>query len=704
MFDRIQVSLFALALAAGAAPAAWAQPNALNGANGATAAITATSTLPSDKWIPARHSLDITLSRTPAAGEGRIAVMVGTTDISDLVEITGSTVRYTSRLPLPAGESQVAAYVVTPANEWQEIARFPVRILTPRGYEQAQARPSVDLGWKGQLVERHSPDTNAPTRPGRYNDFTLAAGFDGRQVRNGVTWSNTAAVLGSSFAQEALRFSEQGEEAPSIDLSSYLVKVERGRLNASLGHGLFNGGKHLITNFASRGASVVAPLGTRGTFSLAALNGTNIVGWNNPLGVTRDDHRLVTGTLALELLPRAGGLRAETTFLSGSMLPFTGFNQGAITDAQESRGVAVRVVGADATQRFSIDGGLTRSRFVNPIDPLLSQGTTLVPVRDESRNARYVDASVAVIKDQAIGKTARASLTLFARHEQVDPLFKSIAATLVQPDLKQNQLEAQVVLGQVTLQVVHARLEDNLENIESALKTLTRRNTVNATLPLGSFARPELAGRFPRVVYMYDRLHQFGDHLPVNSDFAASHVPDQQNSNQTLAVEWSLSKWRAAYRFGKSFQDNRQVGRVTADLGNLTHLVALAVTPAPELNLAIETSIESADNLELVQTDRTKRFAATGEWRVTPAIALQSMLSSIWMGDLADTRTGRTTQFDAQASWQVRLAKKDRQKPSARVFVKFSRLTGSTENLPLGLALALREGWSMTSGLTLSLF
>lgn len=704
MSHRSRTTLLALLLIAGTASAAWAQPADGNAATATAAAITATAALPSEGWIPARHPLDITLSRPPAVGEGRIAVMVGILDISDLIETYGATVRYVGRLPLPAGESQVAAYVVTPANEWQEIARFPVRILTPRGYQQAQAKPVLDVGWKAQLAEHHEPETNVPARPGRYDDFTMAAGFDGRQVRNGVAWTNSAAILGTSFDQEALRYAEKGAEAPPIDLSTYLVKVERDRLNASLGHVVFNGGRHLITNFASRGASLVAPVGTRGTFSLAALNGTSIVGWSNPLGITKDDHRLLTGTLALELLPRAGGLRAETTFLGGSMLPLTAFNQAAITDAQESRGVALRVQGSNANQRFSIDGGITRSRFVNPVDPLLAQGTTLVPVRDESRNARYVDASVTVVRDKAIGKTARASLTLLARHENVDPLFKSIAATLVQPDLRQNQLEAQAVLGQVTLQLLHARLEDNLENLESALKTLTRRNTFNASLPLGAFVKPELASRLPRVTYMFDLLHQFGDHLPINSDFAASHVPDQQNSNQTLAVEWSLTKFRAAYRLGRSFQDNRQIGRATADLGNLTHLVALGVTPAPQLNLSVETSVESADNIELVQTDRTKRLGFTGDWRVTPAISLQGLFSSIWTGDLAETSRGRTTQLDLQGAWQVRLAPKDRQKPAARIFLKFSRLSGSTENSRLGLAFALREGWSVSSGLTLNLF
>jgi hypothetical protein len=698
---RIRVLVTMLLLLCAVTTSARAQMINASDAPASGVSLSATTTVPAG-WVGANYPFEITLSRALNADEGRVAVLVGALDVSELVVINGTTLRYAGRVPLPAGESQVVVYAVSPANAWQEIGRFALRVLTPRGYEQAQATTVVDIGWKSQVFEGHEPLTNAPPRA-RFSDVTLNAGIDGRFVRNGVTWTNAVTLLGSSFQQEALRFGERGDEAPHIDLSSYQVRLERNRVATSMGHVTLGSMRHLLNSFASRGATFTAPAGSRGSLTLAAVNGSNVVGWNNPLGFTRDDHRLLTGTLGVELLPRAGALRAETTFVTGSLLPLTGFNQQAITDAQDSRGIALRITGADAQQRWSVDGGLTRSRFVNPLDPLLAQGTTLVPVRDETRNARYLDVTFGVLRGKQISKTATASLTLVARHEQVDPFFKSIGAAAVQPDVRQNQLEAQAVLGQATIQAVHARYEDNLDDLASALKTLTRRNTVNAMLPLGGFASPTGAAYFPRITYTADYVHQFGDELPTNSDFNASHVPDQRSANQTLAIEWALAKWRAAYRLGKSNQDNRQPGRERADLDNMTHMVAFGVSPLPTLDVSTELGIERADNLEVTSRAQTRRFGANADWRISSRIAIQSLFSTTWNEDSTDAR-GRATQLDVQASWQVRLARQPRQKPAMRTFVKFSHLSGYNENARFGIARSTREGWSVNTGATVSLF
>jgi hypothetical protein len=89
---------------------------------------------------------------------------------------------------------------------------------------------------------------------------------------------------------------------------------------------------------------------------------------------------------------------------------------------------------------------------------------------------------------------------------------------------------------------------------------------------------------------------------------------------------------------------------------------------------------------------------------VTSALSLQGLFSSTWTGDSTNTSRGRATQLDLQAAYQIRLAPRDRQKPLARAFLKFSRLTGLTENQLFGLAVALREGWTVNSGVTVSLF
>jgi hypothetical protein len=42
------------------------------------------------------------------------------------------------------------------------------------------------------------------------------------------------------------------------------------------------------------------------------MNGSPIVGWDNPTGLQQDENRIFSGTLGVELLPnRPGGLRIE---------------------------------------------------------------------------------------------------------------------------------------------------------------------------------------------------------------------------------------------------------------------------------------------------------------------------------------------------------------------------------------------------------
>jgi hypothetical protein len=42
-----------------------------------------------------------------------------------------------------------------------------------------------------------------------------------------MVWSNRFEIVGSSFQNEALRFGELGQKAPKVDLSNYLVQVQR---------------------------------------------------------------------------------------------------------------------------------------------------------------------------------------------------------------------------------------------------------------------------------------------------------------------------------------------------------------------------------------------------------------------------------------------------------------------------------------------
>ena len=200
--------------------------------------------------------------------------------------------------------------------------------------------PKLDVGNEGQVAEGHTPDANQPPRD-TYQDFTTNAGVSTVHARNGWTVQSQLNVVGVSHREKALRFPQEGPDAPRVDLADYRVDVEKGGVRASLGHVTWGENRHLIKGFGSRGATMSVRLGRRADLTAAWLSGSSIVGWSNFLGVDRRQHRLGGASLGLEAFPaRPGLLRLEATALTGSLLPISGFSQGVVNDAETSRGWA----------------------------------------------------------------------------------------------------------------------------------------------------------------------------------------------------------------------------------------------------------------------------------------------------------------------------------------------------------------------------
>src|SRR5215475_1249022 len=465
-----------------------------------------------DQEVEPSFLLTFTLSRPLPATEGRLAVLIGQIDISNLLTPTGDSdsLSYLPRiLPLPAGESPVKVFLVTPSGEWRELTQLTLRVKTPEpdgaapgqtgGQSQAPAAdaartaaakkysftPSLTLGMKSQMAERHFPESNRPERP-TFSDMTLQASLKSEMTNGWFSNQTQFDMAGSSFQKEALRFSSLGDDAPKVDLSSYLMQFQLSKTKLQAGSVTFGTNRQLIDSFGSRGLTLSIPIGKRADFSLAALNGTSIVGWDNFFGLDSRKHQILSATLGFEFIgQRPGGLRLEAGALSGSLLPISGFNQGVINDAEQSKGGSLRLLATDKSQRFKLDAGFTRSLFNNPADPLLNQNQPVVPVKETTRSARYVDASVALLKDLKLSEKKKANLTLNVHHERVDPLFRSVAAT-TQADRLQNTVELTGAIDEITATVSYQRFNDNLANIPTLLKTLSQQYAAAVSIPLAS--------------------------------------------------------------------------------------------------------------------------------------------------------------------------------------------------------------------------
>lgn len=322
-----------------------------------------------DRFVGGRTTLELELSRPLTSSDERLAVLIGSLDVSALLEVRGTRVRYRpTAARLPSGETEVVAYRVDRAGGWSEVGRAPLRVLTRGGLERGGVIPNADLSSTGQLDQRLPEGAPSPDRR-TYQDLTLNLGIQGQGLRGGWQLTTQANALGVTQEAQRLRWADMQSDAPAIDLSDYRLQLERGRARLTMGNVATGANRFLLSGFGSRGLSAAVGIGSVATVDASLVNGTNVVGWTNLLGLSRSAHRIGTASLSLELKPsRPGAIHVDFSGLDASVLPLTSFNQGAATDAEESRGFGVQVAMSDARQRIRFSGGMSRSRFMNPAD------------------------------------------------------------------------------------------------------------------------------------------------------------------------------------------------------------------------------------------------------------------------------------------------------------------------------------------------
>lgn len=661
--------------------------------------------------------LQLRTSRTLEPGDGRLALLLGDTDITAFCEsnINGLTFN-PGTIRLPIGETTAIVYLVSATNDWAEIARLPLRVEQPKattpssgngtpGNTETPAKaetsaqmsqspgpfnfiPSVSVNLKGQSTALYFPDSSRPARL-NFTDVAVQATLQGNYQQRALSIQNQFDLAGSSVQNEALRFGQLGNDAMQLDLSSYTMRYQFHRANLQLGQVSFGSNRHLINSFSSRGFSVTVPIKNRFDVSGAIMNGTSIVGFNNFFGLDRSTHQIRSLTLGTELLPkRPSGLRVEVSWLHGSLLPLDNFNESSINDAERSRGAAIRVIGSDKSQRLRFDAGFARSRFTNPRDPLLFQNRDVIPVKEVSRNGRYLDVSFDLLKGYKISEARPLSLSLSYKHEQVDPLYKSVAA-FSQADRLSNQFDMTGTLGTITFGVGHTRGNDNLNGIRSILQTLNRRTAFSLATPAYAlFTGEDKSSKWlPRLSYTFDRMHQAAAFVPVNGDFnATSHMPDQISTNQTFGAEWQLvSTLRAGYRFNHSFQDNRQPTRTRNDLLSIVNGVTVGFNPTRTLDLNFDIGTERSSAFDQNTVNSTFRVGTNITWRMNTKMVWTVNASTTGAGDHANTNHRRDADVDAQFSWRFLNTEKNRlKKVQGQFFIRYANRYGYARDFLFG--------------------
>jgi hypothetical protein len=520
--------------------------------------------------------------------------------------------------------------------------------------------------------------------------------------RSGVSVGLGFNAVGVSFSQEALRFSEKGEDASKIDLASYLFETRAGRTTLSAGHISHGRSRHLLSGFSSRGISATTAIGTFADLSGSVLNGTSIVGWDNLLGIENPSHRLFSGTLGLEILPQdPGTVRIEGSYVYGSQLPLNNSNQAQVNDAEQSNGGSVRLLLSDPGKNITVDAGFTKTRFTNPVDPLLSQGIDIVPVEATTRQARYADVTWDVFRNATLLDALPARLNVAFRHERVDPLYRAVGAS-ARADNLQNTYELHGGVGPLQLDLTHLQSEDNLAEIPSVLKTKTRQTGANVVLSHSS-APGMLPEWLPTFSYGLNSTHQFGVSTPTNSEFTPDRVPDQVTTSHTAGVEWQGGSLRLAYRGTFTTQDNRQIGRENTDIVNRTNGLNISFSPVTKVSINLEGSLESIENTETGLILRNNRVGASF---LAPLLAgatasLNASLSTARPNDGSSSQ--RQASFSLETSYAFDLSSSLVFSWRGQMFARYSWSEFKSRDNVFNLDTKTRA-WAVNTGISINLF
>ena len=618
-----------------------------------------------DSWIQPDDKLIITLSQSPTMDEGQLRFIIGQTDVTHLTKIVDNTLIYEPQfINLPAGRSDVVIYLVKDQEDWVEIIRLPLQVLTPFGFSHAEVTPQLNVNLKSQLDEHRSKDAGPEERSTPFTDLSVQGGLSTSHEKEDFNLKTNANILGSTFRGEALRFFEKQDNAPKLDLSDYLVQLSKGYAHLNLGHISFGNHRHLASNINSRGGLMKYNFLDRFDVNVASVYGRTIVGWDNPTGLSDyQDSNITSGFFGMEMFKEnPGRLRVETAYLKGKLKPETSFNVGEVVDSEESEGYAFRITSNSFDNRLRADLNYARSTFDNKEDPQLSENFDVVPSEEVTDDAYFIELSYDIVQNRKIWREQMLSFTLTGRHEKTDPLYRSLGA-FVTPDQLFSEIASEAFIGDIGLRFNYSWTEDNLDDIPTLLKMKTRNAGGDLNIPLSSYYQEYSFAKWIPVSLGYgaSRVHQFGDNKPSfeDSGFEDSSIPDQVTTSHFFSSQWSIEKWTFGYQFDYSFQDNKQPGREKTDFKNTTHSIIIGFQPLDVLTFNIGLSETDAENKEIRLTSTTRTFTfASGwnfwtNWLISGNFSFTDNLDSNRQtsGDAYTTELQLTRQYQLPAFW-----------------------------------------------------
>ena len=555
-------------------------------------------------------------------------VLLGDNDISSLFDYKNSQLVFAGGIPLPAGENELIVNQLIDG-QWQAIGSASLSVLTSNGFQQANWTPSLDLNINSQLDEQVSGDTVKSDRP-TYSDVTANIGLQSHHQKDDFIIDSHINFLSVSNRQQAIQFNTRTSNAKKLDLADYSVSIKNGFHTVTLGQTSYGNNSLLIDNLSRRGLTWAYQNESELSFNGAILNGTDIIGYNNFLGLSDHNEQFVNslGFGFNTLTDSRISLRIEANYLDAKRLSQNDFGVGEITSSEENQGVGFKFTTIDQEGRLYAELTFGFSRYTYPDDPNLSFADELVELKTETAMAHNLNIVYALVKNWQTPWGSDTNINLNLNDSKAEPLYQTLTA-FVQANIKNRMIGAQYQFGNVSGGLSNQSSQDNLDNLVNLLTTKTENSSFNSNFPLAQMFNHEeevnTESWLPNLDYSYQKTHQFAINSPDfdQSGFNdTSHLPDQLTIAHSLSSSWQLESFSVSLQSNHNVQDNRQVGREDSDYSNLQHAISLNLQQNENTSWSVSLGKNRQFDNELKKIQYSKSMTASFNWQSVDGLAL----------------------------------------------------------------------------------
>lgn len=640
----------------------------------------------SEGWLKSNEPIKVAIDGSNDLTIDNLAFFIGKTDVSAFISKAsdGSYVYDSSSLPLPSGENELKIYDKSGSgSDWEELGTVGLNVLSAGGFRVSKFTPSIEINMIGE-VSQNTSDDDGLLSPDDSNDNNISSSItiEGEHKKsNGLEITSNANVVSASRREAALRFGEKENNAPKVDLSEYVVSAVKGKTTIQLGHISQGDNPLLVDNLSNRGLSIKHQVTDRVSVGLATQSGREITGSDHILGFTKSKSRISTFTVGIDLLKREGGAKLEVSYIKGSTLAESNFDEGQVPTAERNTGYGLRLTTSSESGKLTTDTAFARSRYTNPTDQTLEfNGEILVDVKRTSSNAFYTNIGYQLLSEKELSKSISMDLSVNLRYAQTDSEYKSLAAS-PNPDERLKEVGFTGRLGLVEFQLKETRSKDNLENIKSILTTQTNTTELAFSTSLKEMfgvkddGEPTRVNKLlPSLSISAQKVHQYALNKPKTEDSGFndnSHLPDQLNLTLSNTLEWEFDKWSLGYTTDWSDQNNKQIGRENADFNTLGHQLSLTLRPKESVTLGLSLGRVRTKDVEQSTKRYDNTYGLNLEWQINDKFILSADHTRNKSNDSLNIEKTLSTSSGVKLSYQFELPSPTGSKLPGQAFIRY---------------------------------